>query len=96
MDEYFDKQTKHILDLMVDALAADPTRTFIWAETSYFAMWWDVADESRKATTKRLIARKQLEIVAGGWVMPDEANSYPPDANLCIASLPCGRWVGDA
>jgi alpha-mannosidase II len=76
VDEYFNKQTRNILDLMVDALAADPSRTFIWAETSYFAMWWDTASDSRKATVKRLLDRKQLEIVAGGWVMPDEANSH--------------------
>lgn len=61
---------------MVKALSDDPTRTFVWAEISYFAMWWETTTAAQKTAVKRLIANKQLEIVTGGWVMPDEANTH--------------------
>ena len=43
---------------------------------SYLSMWWDEQSEETKSTFKRLVTNKQLEVVAGGWVMPDEANSH--------------------
>ena len=76
VDEYFNRQTRGILDGMVRALDQDPARTFVWAEISYFSMWWGTIDESTKTIVHRLLKRKQLEIVNGGWVMPDEANTH--------------------
>ena len=61
---------------MIRALAADPDRTFVWAEISYLAMWWDQASADEKALLRRLVGNGQLEIVSGGWVMPDEANTH--------------------
>lgn len=48
LDQYYTQQTRHILDNVVDALAEDKRRKFIWAEISYFSMWWSEADENRK------------------------------------------------
>ena len=39
-------------------------------------MWWRIADEPRKQKAKELVANGQLEIVTGGWVMNDEANTH--------------------
>lgn len=48
LDQYYTQQTRHILDNVVDALAEDKRRKFIWAEMSYLSMWWNDADERRK------------------------------------------------
>ncbi|XP_078718059.1 alpha-mannosidase 2x-like isoform X1 [Lampetra fluviatilis] len=73
---YFVEQTKRILDNAMVKLAEDSRRRFIWAEVSYLAKWWEGADAAQRATAKRLIDGGQLEIVTGGWVMPDEANVH--------------------
>lgn len=74
-DEYFQQRTKHIIDSVIEALAKDPRRKFIWAEISYFSWWWKDQTHETKELVRRLLQQKQLEFVTGGWVMPDEANS---------------------
>jgi len=76
LDQYYTQQTRHILDNVVDALAEDKRRKFIWAEISYFSMWWSEADENRKKHALDQLSSGQLEIVTGGWVMNDEANTH--------------------
>lgn len=76
LDQYYNQQTRHILDNVVDALAEDKRRKFIWAEMSYLSMWWQDADERRKKLAVEQLNGGQLEIVTGGWVMPDEANTH--------------------
>ena len=71
---YYSTQTRHILDTVVAALTEDPRRTFIWAEISYFSLWWDDASQQQKEQAKKLVAEKRLDFVTGGWVMNDEAS----------------------
>ncbi|XP_040824851.1 alpha-mannosidase 2x isoform X1 [Ochotona curzoniae] len=75
-DKYYMEQTQHILNSMVSKLQEDPRRRFLWAEVSFFAKWWDNISAQKKAAVRRLVGNGQLEIVTGGWVMPDEANSH--------------------
>ncbi|XP_060959016.1 alpha-mannosidase 2 [Cannabis sativa] len=76
VEEYYTRQSKHILDTIVDTLSKDPRRKFIWEEMSYLERWWRDSSESKKESFINLVKTGQLEIVGGGWVMNDEANSH--------------------
>ncbi|GAA0139932.1 glycosidase [Lithospermum erythrorhizon] len=76
VEEYYQRQSKHILDTIVESLSKDPRRKFIWEEMSYLEKWWREASEARKESFINLVQNGQLEIVGGGWVMNDEANSH--------------------
>lgn len=52
VEEYYLAQTKHILDNMLEKLGDDPRRKFIWAEISFFAMWWEELDENARTKVK--------------------------------------------
>ncbi|XP_077217727.1 golgi alpha-mannosidase II [Tasmannia lanceolata] len=76
VDEYYDRQSRHILDTIVESLSKDDRRKFIWEEMSYLERWWRDASTSKRNDLTKLVRNGQLEIVGGGWVMNDEANSH--------------------
>ncbi|KAJ8309004.1 hypothetical protein KUTeg_013878 [Tegillarca granosa] len=76
LEEYYVTTTKNILNNMVDKLRLYPNMTFIWAETVFLSMWWNELEDDIKVQVRRLVRRGQLEIVLGGWVMPDEASTH--------------------
>ncbi|GAB2288779.1 Alpha-mannosidase 2x [Dionaea muscipula] len=76
IEQYYEKQSRRILDTIVETLSKDARRKFIWEEMSYLQRWWRDASDSKKETFKNLVSNGQLEIVGGGWVMNDEANSH--------------------
>ena len=61
---------------MVVKLNQYPKMKFIWAEISFFAMWWNEQNQDVHNQVRTLLKNGQLEIVTGGWVMNDEANSF--------------------
>ncbi|KAI3931410.1 hypothetical protein MKX01_040327 [Papaver californicum] len=76
VEQYYDQQSRHILDTIVDSLSKDVRRKFIWEEMSYLERWWRDASQAKKESFTNLVKNRQLEIVGGGWVMNDEANSH--------------------
>ena len=69
VDQYFQEQTNKILTGMINALSENIERKFIWAEISYFSMWWDSTTPDMHNKVKTLLANKQFEFVTGGWVI---------------------------
>lgn len=53
VEEYYLSQTKHILNHMLVKLPEDPRRKFIWAEISFFSMWWSDLDENDKRKVRQ-------------------------------------------
>jgi alpha-mannosidase II len=73
---YYQSQTKKILDGMLNFLPNKPDMKFIYAEMSFFELWWSTLKEDERKTVKKLLDQGQFEIVTGAWVMTDEANAH--------------------
>ncbi|XP_011176167.2 lysosomal alpha-mannosidase isoform X2 [Solenopsis invicta] len=67
---------QYILDSVIKALLADPSRRFIYVETAYLWKWWLRQDEKVRADVKMLINEGRLEIIGGAWSMNDEACTH--------------------
>ena len=65
-----------ILTTVVQALLANPNRTFTYVETKFFSMWWNEQRDEVKDNVRTLIANGQFAFVNGGWCMHDEATTH--------------------
>ena len=52
-EAYYTAQTRNILNNVVAALAEDGRRRFIWAEISFFDLWWSEQREDRRNLVKK-------------------------------------------
>ncbi|XP_053387159.1 alpha-mannosidase 2x-like [Mercenaria mercenaria] len=75
-DRYYEDQTRHIFNNMLSKLEQYPNLKFMYAEISFFHIWWNEINEDRRKRVKKLIDAGRLEIITGGWVMNDEANTH--------------------
>jgi len=75
-ERYYQDQTRNILDNMVKKLLEYPEMKFIWAEISYLSLWWMEQPAGVRESVQKLLDDGRLEVVTGGYVMPDEANSH--------------------
>ena len=75
-ERYYQDQTRNILDNMVKKLMENPEMKFIWAEISYLSLWWVEQPAGVRESVQKLLDDGRLEVVTGGNVMPDKANSH--------------------
>ena len=74
---YYMADVRGILDSVLSALQKDPSRRFVWSETSYFARWWEVTAQAQREQFRQLLHAGQFEFVNGGWSQHDEACPDP-------------------
>ncbi|KAI6243510.1 Alpha-mannosidase [Aphelenchoides fujianensis] len=75
-EEYYQEQTREILNGMLRHLTTKPDMKFIYAEMSFFELWWANLTAGEREKVKALAQSGQFEVVTGGWVMTDEANAH--------------------
>jgi len=52
-EKYYTDQTRAILNGMVDALERHPQMRFIYAEMSFFSMFWDEINQDKRLRVKK-------------------------------------------
>ncbi|XP_012584626.1 PREDICTED: lysosomal alpha-mannosidase isoform X1 [Condylura cristata] len=67
---------QYILDSVISALLAEPTRRFIYVEIAFFSRWWHQQTNATQEVVRDLVRQGRLEFVNGGWVMNDEATTH--------------------
>jgi alpha-mannosidase II len=75
-EEYYHKYTGGIITTAIKALKKNPSRKFIWAEVSFFELWWQHASSTMQQDARDVVKSGQFEFVTAGWVMNDEANCH--------------------
>ncbi|CAD5121439.1 unnamed protein product [Dimorphilus gyrociliatus] len=72
-DEYVLDQTYQTLQNVAIELERLPNMTFVWAETSFLNAWSGRTEPKNLAKIQKHLESGRLEIVEGGWVVPDQA-----------------------
>ncbi|XP_012923865.1 lysosomal alpha-mannosidase isoform X7 [Heterocephalus glaber] len=67
---------QYILDSVISALLAEPTRRFIYVEMAFFSRWWHEQTNATQEIVRNLVHQGRLEFANGGWVMNDEAATH--------------------
>ncbi|XP_065910012.1 lysosomal alpha-mannosidase-like [Dysidea avara] len=84
---------QYILDSVVEELADDEKKTFIYVEMAFFTRWWNEQSKETQQLVHKLVSNKQLEFINGGWCMNDEAST---DYNAIIDQMSLGiRFISD-
>lgn len=65
---YFQSDSRQILDHIITKMHQFTDMTFVWAEMSYLQLWWDQAHPTKQRALRSLIDSGRFEIVTGGWV----------------------------
>lgn len=62
---YFDSDTKKILDLIVQKLTQYDEMTFVWTEISFLDLWWKQATDAQREGFKKLVSDGRLDVMTG-------------------------------
>ena len=60
---YYNNSVQYILTSVMQALANNPSRRFIWSEIKWWEMWWPQQTPAMHDTVRRLVKGGQLEFV---------------------------------
>lgn len=72
-DDYVFDQTYQTLENIANELEKLPNMTFVWAESSFLNAWAERTQPKNLAKIRKHLESGRLEIVEGGWVVPDQA-----------------------
>uniref|UniRef100_A0A0K0DY09 mannosyl-oligosaccharide 1,3-1,6-alpha-mannosidase n=1 Tax=Strongyloides stercoralis TaxID=6248 RepID=A0A0K0DY09_STRER len=75
-ENYYNDQVDFILSTVTDFIIKNDDMRFIYAEMSFLEKYWDKKNSTEREKIKQLVKDGKIEIVTGGWVMTDEANSH--------------------
>ncbi|XP_060037774.1 lysosomal alpha-mannosidase isoform X2 [Erinaceus europaeus] len=67
---------QYILDSVLEALRAEPSRRFVYVEMAFFSRWWHQQSNATQEAVRALVHQGRLEFANGGWVMNDEAATH--------------------
>lgn len=67
---------QYVLDTVMQALAQDKRRKFVYVEMSFFQRWYAEQTQPTRSLVKQLVKNGQLSFANGGWSMHDEATSH--------------------
>jgi lysosomal alpha-mannosidase len=59
---------QYVLDTVVQELAKDARRRFVYVEIAYFWRWWNEQDDTTKQLVRTLVNEGRLEFVIGAWL----------------------------
>lgn len=94
-DQYYVMFVRDILNSVSADLSIHPDHRFVWADIAFLNQWWMDVSTSNLSRTRfaDAVARGQLQISGGGWVMADEAVTHYRDL---VSQLQLGhQWVRD-
>ncbi|CEF69960.1 Alpha-mannosidase 2x [Strongyloides ratti] len=75
-EEYYNDDVSRILYGMLNYLSKKNKMKFVYVEMSFFELFYSTLSLLNRQKVKRLLDNEKLEILTGGWVMTDEANSH--------------------
>ena len=64
-----------IIDSVMESLAVDSNRTFMYVEIAFFSRWWRRANDLQRNQVVGFLKSGQFKFVNGGWVSNDEATA---------------------
>eukprot|EP00123_Amoebidium_parasiticum_P016348 comp23400_c0_seq1/m.38816 comp23400_c0_seq1/g.38816 ORF comp23400_c0_seq1/g.38816 comp23400_c0_seq1/m.38816 type:complete len:1049 (-) comp23400_c0_seq1:168-3314(-) len=67
---------QYIIDTVVQNLAENPNRKFMYVEVAFFKRWWREQNDKTRALVRKLVKNGQLVFINGGWCMNDEASVH--------------------
>ncbi|XP_063225355.1 lysosomal alpha-mannosidase-like [Bacillus rossius redtenbacheri] len=67
---------QYIIDTVASEVAKDPKKRFVQVETEFLRRWWKEQGDDARRLYRRLVDEGQIEIIGGGAVMNDEADTH--------------------